>query len=424
MSFFLKNKIKLKQQKSIVNYISSSMIAIPVSLITSFISLRSVDVILMGTWTAVSIFHGYANFLGLGIVNGMNRELPHALGKNDKVAAQNYASSAMFYTLILVLVYLLLGLGYVVFFVDSYILLISVMAMVSKLAITTFSQYLEGTFRSNAEFDKLSKAIWISSVSRLLTAPLILFGYEGFLFYMILFDLTKATFLFIWRPIRTNPVYNKSVLISLMKVGIPIFIVTYLGSLIDTIPRLFILDGGGEIALGIFAPVMMLFGVFEQFQAALSSYIYPKLTYRFGQGEKLITLFKLNLKIMAGVSGLITVMVIPMYFALDYFVVLFPNYEASLPYLHLGLFAAPVITYNLPGVIFVIAKKFGPLYIIQVMKASFNIGIIYFIFNFTNCDIIMSSITGIISSYLFLGIISLILGWNTAINYRDINYIS
>lgn len=411
MGFISKIFLKVKQQKSLANYLSSSMISIPVSLITSFISLRNIEVERMGTWTAVSIFQGYAIFLGLGIVNGMNRELPHALGQNDRNAAESYASSAMFYVLLLAGVYFLLGSAFVTFFVDSYIVVISVMAMVLKLSTLAFSQYLEGTFRSNSEFDKLSKATWISSGSRLLTSPLIFLGYEGFLLYMVLFDFVKAALLYLWRPIRVKPKYESEILLKLIKVGMPIFIATYLAGLIDTIPRLYILEDGGERALGIFAPVMMLLGIFEQFGAALSSFIYPKLTFRYGKGEKLKTLYFDNIKMILGASLLMSVLIVPMFFALNYFVELFPKYRESEPYLKTALLVGPLITYNLTGVIFVVAKRYISLYIMQAFKAIFFITVIFVIRKLGFADAIFASLWGIISTYLFLALIGGGLGW-------------
>jgi O-antigen/teichoic acid export membrane protein len=235
---------------------------------------------------------------------------------------------------------------------------------------------------------------------------------------MVLFDLIKAILLFKWRPIDVRPKFNKTALLSLINVGMPIFIATYFASIINTIPNLFILKQGGEIALGIFAPILMFYGIAEQFSGALSTYLSPKLIYKFGNGENLLNLFKLNLKVILGISSLLLVLVLPMYFLLDYFVLFFPKYEVSLPYLKLSLLTLPLVTHNLFGVFFVLLKKFFPLYILQFTKFILFSSLIYIFSNYFSKDIIYSSILGILSTYLILGIFGFVYSLKVIKNYQ------
>lgn len=407
----LSNLIKeVKKQKTLLNYLSSSMVSIPVSLITSFISLKNIDPVLMGTWSAVSIFQGYAAFFGFGVLNGMNRELPHALGRKDNKKAYDLAANGLGFVSILAILYFALGICFLVVFTDNFYYKISVVALVSKLIIGLFGVYLEGTFRSNVDFDKLSKATWVSTLVRLVTCPLIFLGFEGFLIYMVLFDLSKTFLLFYWRPIRVKIQVNLSILETMIKVGMPIFIATYLGSLIDTIPRLFILKEGGEIALGLFAPVIMLVGIFEQFSGAMMSYVYPKFMFRYGEGEAIGSIYKSNLKIIAVVSTSLLVLMIPMFFALNYFVILFPKYKDSEPYLRIAIFLAPLVTHNLTGVIFVVLKKYTPLYLLQGLKATLLVSTIYLIDKFIVCETLNTVIFSIIVTYICLLIFGILMG--------------
>ena len=80
LNLFLRNKI-------LVKYISVSYLSIPVSLVTGFLAFRKIDPYLMGIWTAFSVLETYATFMRLGVINGMNRELPFALGEGDREKA-------------------------------------------------------------------------------------------------------------------------------------------------------------------------------------------------------------------------------------------------------------------------------------------------------------------------------------------------
>ncbi len=399
---------KVKDRKTLFNYLSSSMISIPVSLITGFVSLRNIDPILMGTWTAVSTFQGYTAFIGLGVINGMNRELPLTLGRNEKEKAFDFAANGLGFVIFQSLIYSILLIVFLICFSASLYYKLSIVALFLKVILGVFTIYLEGTFRSNSDFDKISKANWITSIIRLLLCPFVFLGFEGFLIYMVLFDFTKFLLLFYWRPIRVRASLNFNVLIFLMKVGVPIFIATYFSSLIDTIPRIFILKNGGEMALGLFAPVLMLLGIFEQFSGAVSSYIYPKLAFRYGSGESNESIYKSNLNAIIIVSTILLIMIAPLLFALNYFVEIFPKYKESIDYLRIAIFLAPLYSYNLSGIIFVIFKKYKSLYFFQSLKAILLIFIIFIIDEFFFCDPIISVTVALIVTFitlLFIGII-------------------
>lgn len=399
---------KVKGRRTLLNYLSSSMISIPVSLITGFVSLRNIDPILMGTWTAVSTFQGYTAFIGLGVINGMNRELPLTLGRNEKEKAFDFAANGLGFVIFQSLIYFILLVFFLAYFSANLFYKLSIVTLFLKVVLGIFTIYLEGTFRSNSDFDKISKANWITSIMRLILCPLVFLGFEGFLIYMVLFDLTKFVLLFYWRPIRVRATLNFDVLKILMKVGIPIFIATYFSSLIDTIPRIFILKNGGEMALGLFAPVLMLLGIFEQFSGAVSSYLYPKLAFRYGSGESNESIYKSNLNAIIIVSSILLIMIAPLLFALNYFVDIFPKYKESVDYLRIAIFLAPLYSYNLNGIIFVVFKKFKSLYLFQTLKAILLIFTIFIINKVIFSDSIYTVIVALIVTFatlLFIGIL-------------------
>jgi len=92
-NLFLRNKV-------LVKYISVSYLSIPVSLVTGFLAFRKIDPYLMGIWTTFSVLETYATFMRLGVINGMNRELPFALGEGNKEKADKLASTTLGYTII------------------------------------------------------------------------------------------------------------------------------------------------------------------------------------------------------------------------------------------------------------------------------------------------------------------------------------
>lgn len=409
---------KVKERKTLFNFLSSSLFSIPISLITSFISLRNIDPVLIGTWTAVTTFQGYAGFIGLGVINGMNRELPLSFGRNEKEKAFDFASNGLGYILFQSSLYFIFLIYFLFYYSDNLNYLLSIIALFIKVIIGIFNVYLEGTYRSNSDFDKISKINWITSIVRLLVCPLVFFGFKGFLIYMVVFDFAKFFLLFRWRPIKVKARFNFSVLKNLITVGFPIFIVTYLGSLIDTIPRIFILKNGGEIALGLFSPVIMLLGIFEQFSGAMSSYLYPKLAFRYGSGESIKSICKLNLRAIIIVFFCLLLLTIPLIFLLNYFVVIFPKYKGSISYLKIAVFLAPLFSYNLSGIIFVIFKKFKSLYILHCIKAILLFFLIFVIDKLFLSDPIYTVLVSLIVTFMIILLIGILM-INTIIHQNE-----
>ena len=93
----------LKQKKVLFKMISSSYLALPVNLIVAVFTYRLIDPYFMGIWATMIVFETYANALRLGIVNGMNRELPYAMGSGKEKEALTYAQTTLAYNLITVI---------------------------------------------------------------------------------------------------------------------------------------------------------------------------------------------------------------------------------------------------------------------------------------------------------------------------------
>ncbi len=355
--------IKLKvfgYNKTLVKYISASYLAIPVSLITGFIAFRNIDPYFMGIWSALSIFETYAVFLRLGIVNGMNRELPFSLGKGDSISAFKYAETTLAYTLFDILL-LLIVVPFIIWksdFSDEYI--VGICVSVVRVMMTFYITYLAATFRSDDNFDKLSNIQFLMLFIKLLLCPLVLLGFNGFLIYELLMVVFNVLLLHQFRPFKAlKPKFHKIEFIQLFKIGFPVFLSSYIISFIDTVPRLFIIKYSNEKMLGLYAPVIMLLGTMSILPNTLSTYLYPKFSFNLGKSNNPRDIFTKLLKIYAVSFVVILVLVTIGFFLLDYFIVFFPKYTGSLPYLKLALLICPFVFFRLGNMFNVVIKKYS-----------------------------------------------------------------
>ena len=363
----------LRSNKTLIKFISSSFLSLPVSLVTGFITFRSIDPYFMGIWTALSVFETYASFMRLGIVNGMNRELPHALGSGQTEKAYKYAETTLAYTAADILI-LLIATPFLLwkYGINQYYMLAIGVAAV-RIIISFYTTYLTGTFRSDNHFNKLSNIQMIILGCRLLMSPLVLLGFYWFLLYETIIIALNAILLHYARPFKLKPRFHLPELKSLFTIGFPIFVTSYLIGLVDTLPRLYIIKYGNANLLGLYSPVMMLLSTMALLPGTLSNYMYPKFSYEFGKTGKVDGIYRKILKLNAISLAFILLGCVIGYFALDYFVILFPKYTDALPYLALSLLTCPFILYKLGNILSVILKRLDYMFAYIIAYAFFQL---------------------------------------------------
>lgn len=404
---------KLKDNKVALKFLSSSFLSLPVSIIVSFITFRKIEPYYMGVWLAMSIFETYATFLRLGVVNGMNRELPYYLGVGKTEEAHEFARSTLAFSLLNIVV-LLLIVPFVIFRFElnvTYLACISV--AVFRSATTFYTTYLSGTFRTSSQFNKLSNIQFFNLISKLLLSPLIYFyGLYGFLAMEILLTCINLILLHKYRPMHITPKLKWKVVLTLMKTGVPLFLTSYLVSLIDTIPRLFILSYGNEVLLGLYSPVLVLITTLAILPTTLGQYYYPKLTFMFGQNNNALEVWRKIKKLYLATLVFILPIILIGYFILDDVIKIFPKYAASLPYLKISLLMGPLVLSKLGNFVNVILKKTDQMGIYVVSYAFFQTTSLFILYRL-NHDVLLTVIWSQILTSLCLFIVSYFLNQRT-----------
>jgi O-antigen/teichoic acid export membrane protein len=143
----------------------------------------------------------------------------------------------------------------------------------------------------------------------------------------------------------------------LILTGFPLFATSYILGVIDTLPRLFIIKDGSEQLLGLYAPILMLVNTMMIFPSSIMNFLYPKFSYQIGQKIPAIQIWKKYFKVLA-ISFLgIFLVVVPGYFLMDYFGMVFPKYASSVPYLKAALLICPFLVYKMGNVINGVLRK-------------------------------------------------------------------
>jgi O-antigen/teichoic acid export membrane protein len=364
---------KIKQYKTLSYFITSSVSTSIVGLLSGFVSYRYIDPRLLGIWVTVTVFEVYATITRMGIPNGMCRELPFELGKGNISKAKDLASTTFAYSIFsglfaLLIIPLVLLTSSIDLSNINYTLCIGIVLF--RVIFEPYTSYLSGTFRTNNQFDQLSKIQFIQAGIRLASIALVyIWGFYGLLIREIITPVTNAIQLHYARPFHIKPRFQWSIFKRLFKIGFPIFMISYMTLSIDTFPRLFLVKYGEAIQLGLFSPVIILIGTVVIIPNAIGGYLYPKLSFSWGQDADLIQLWKKTKWIYISsmiISIPISCLVI---LFLDYFIQLFPKYVDSVPYIKIACISILFIAFQLGNVLLVVLKKWIFLFLYTAIYA-------------------------------------------------------
>lgn len=277
--------------KVLFNYTISVLALNFINLLAGFISYRFIDPKFIGIWQMMLIVESYSVFLRLGIVNGMNRELPYAYGKNKIEKANKIAASTQAYNLSISIIILLLTPIIAVSIGRQNDLFIPIIAIGIIIANNYYSSYLFGTFRSKNDFGNLSKINFFDSLLRLITIFLIIkWGFMGYQTRLVIIPFIITLLTLYYCPTKVKPSFDVKILKLLAKTGLPIFFASYLYNIGTTFPKLIILKFGSLHALGIYSPVITIASIVSFVPMAIANYIYPKFSFQVAKDPTMLIL--------------------------------------------------------------------------------------------------------------------------------------
>jgi O-antigen/teichoic acid export membrane protein len=332
-SLFSRVRSFLGSKVTPVMYAASSVLTASAQLIAGFIVIKWIAPEELGLWQSVRLAQVYAFLLLLGINNGLGRELPYFLGKGDKEFAQKLASTAFSCATIANLLVTVIGVGCAIFFAGQGSSVIwAILAVTIQIVLAFYQQIFVVTFRSNEAFNKLSVLQFIEAVLSLLTIPIVYyFHYEGMLARTVLVASVVSALTYYYRPMRVPMKIDWPALTLLFKTGIRIFTLDYIKNSAGTLDRVVLLKLGGFREVGVYQLAGIALQTLIVLPKSLSSYLYPRMTFRFGQTGDSLALWKSGIRFVYVATGLTLVAAAVAWFALPYLVPVFaPKYAGGM----------------------------------------------------------------------------------------------
>lgn len=366
-------------------FFSISSLLYSISLMfTNFMVIKWIPPVEMGLWNTFLIITSYSFILQLGVLNGLNRELPYFLGKNDINRSSSLASTGLFVATAATIIALLLSIIsilYIIYFYPLDIFTVYTLISVAFLVVIYFYQnYLIVTYRTNGAFMKLAKVYLLNSLIIILSLVLVWqYKYSGFLIRVVLLSLILTLGLHIFRPLKdTKPKYNKNSFLLLIKTGAPLFLAGYIAGLSKTLNRVFLANFVGILYVGYYSPALAILVVMNLFPAQIAQYLYPQMSYEYGKTGDKQKLWKWVWKSALGLIALLTPFGIIAWYIVPLAInAFFPDYAEGIFAAQLAIISG-IISGSLVGLnVLNSIKAFKTIFSINVTKLLLNIALMY-----------------------------------------------
>jgi len=257
--------------------------------------------------------------------NGLSRELPFYLGKGDTAFSDRLLGTSLFCTFFANAAVVLGGLACVIAFGDRGAAFTSGILAMTLVIPQLFYQHVMGvTFRSKDSFNNLAVIKLSEAGLSLVTVPLVYyFRYEGLLARAVLIAGVLTWLTYVFRPMRVKPCLDTKALKILFKTGLPIFGLDYMKNSASTLDRLILLQVSGVRDVGLYSLGTTALGALQVLPQSLSAYVYPRMTYKYGQTGDARALWRFGLSFVLLAIGLTALAAVCAWFVLPLAVPLF-----------------------------------------------------------------------------------------------------
>lgn len=339
------------------------------SLLGNALAFRWVDPASMGVWHTLLLAGSYLTVVRLGVINGMGRELPFALGSGDLVRARRVAATALAWNAAasgVVAAAFLVPLAWL----SGATWRLGLLAMAVVGASNLYLAYLSATFRSDSDFALLARVHYLqAALALLMPVAVYALGFAGLCLHAALQSLVVTGFAHARRPVKVGPRLEPPVVRELLATGLPLFVASYLQLVATGFDRVILLHRSGVEAVGYYAPAVAVLGALGVVPGAVATYVYPRMSYALGRGEPPRTLGRMALAAAAVSIG------------------------AGLPLAILGWLAAP------PAI-----ERFFPQYVASVPAVRWSLvaGVLW---GFTSLTTLFGSLKAWRSLALYIGVL-------------------
>ncbi|MBE9048669.1 oligosaccharide flippase family protein [Pleurocapsales cyanobacterium LEGE 10410] len=243
---------------------------------------------LWGIWYLLNLIIAYRDVLNLGITNGMNREVPINLGKDDEVKAKQ-VENVTFTTVLLSAALASIIISLSLLLIKDPNIVNSLLWLIPLFVVTQFYYLVNTSLKANSLFHYISKKQFIFSVIfPVFAVPFTyLFKLEGFIAAFTLALLISVGFIYKISSISYAIRYDWNEVKNLIRIGFPIMAVGIAYTFLNTVDRWIIGIFLGAEELGYYSMAIIVFGGMTLFPKVISQQLYPRMAYDWGKSNSI-----------------------------------------------------------------------------------------------------------------------------------------
>jgi O-antigen/teichoic acid export membrane protein len=297
----------------------------------------------LGLFNGIGLVLGYVPFLHLGILSGLNRELPYFIGKGDRKRAEELAAAAQAWAL---------SLGAMVFVALAGIAVWQLTQGemwkaagwltngVSSMYLFFSTYYLQVTYRTSHDFARLAVINVIdASAALVLLGAVVLLNFYGLCVRSVLISLVTTSFLFKWGPLRVRPHWNFKHLKHLLFIGAPIFGVGQIFAWWTVLNSTLVLKLSGTTGMGLYAMVLLATAALDVVPTSVSQVLYPRMAEEYGRSGAVRNLLRILRKpVLFTIAGLVPVVAAAWFLVEPVMRLVVPKYIDAAPAARWALF--------------------------------------------------------------------------------------
>jgi O-antigen/teichoic acid export membrane protein len=328
-----------------------------------FLLVRMVEPSDLGVFNGIALSIDYSAFLQLGILTGLNRELPYCLGQKNLARARDLTGAAEAWVLWAASAAAAALLGMAVW--QGYHQHWHQLAAWGTMAVSVFvylygTLYLHTTYRTRGDFARLAVVNIVENTAALVLLVLVLFlGFYGLCLRSLVVSLLAGLLLWVQRPMPVRPRWDWRLLGDLLKIGLPLFASNQLLTWWSLLDSTLVVSYLGTASFGLYALAVMLAGIVRLlFYHSVSHVVYPCLAEEFGRTGDLGRLLKIVRRPTAYLAlGMVPVVAVGWLALPPVTAWLFPQYGAGVPAAQWALVAAGILSLSPPCLIFAVLNR-------------------------------------------------------------------
>ncbi len=285
---------RLKALADWSGFATSQYVARIASILRGFVVARLLGPTDYGSWVAVLVIYDLGAYIHLGILNGMTREIPFELGREEKEKAEAYRDSG--YTAITVLTTLfllvLLAVDLIGWKNHSPVTRVALPLIGIATALQIFCFVYHNIFRAYRRIGPISQA-WViqSLINVALSIGLVLVvGIYGMFLALVAANLLSLIFLRARADWRFRFRFDKALMAKLLVRGGPILAYIFAGVLLRQVDKLVIIGNLSRAELGYYGIASTIAGMLIYITSSASFTLFPEFLARFGKTGEIAAL--------------------------------------------------------------------------------------------------------------------------------------